>query len=620
MPVLVNCPGCRVRCAIPEFALGEHVLCGSCQLVFLAAPVSEASNAPPPASPPSLISRERTPPRPTWQPRRQEPVVLEEASPEEMRAHARDLSTPRRASRPVVWLALSAVAGMLLLGVLGVVAALWLEESPQPTVAQSVPRTAPVDANIAPENREPAAPTAPAIQPAPRADREPPRLPPRDPPADPVVRPEPMPEKVEAKPPPVTRREIMLRAEESPAEPPRISRPILVEESPGPARTSRPILAEESPREPTPTVVRPMPAPPPGLPPLPRNMTLVQAAEMVLPFEGRVNTVRAVLTAKERVAVLSRPPQSKDFQLDVFDVTGRTRIARLHVPDPHATPLVFDFSCDGRYFALEYTIGKLSIWSVAEQRPVVSDWLGPPTGRVSRKRVALSLLDGDRVLMISVTGMVQTYSLPNMNLAWEAPPPEKGEIWALAGRSGIALSGDRKQLAQFTGTAFRVLDTQTGAILKTTADHGRPGRWVQCRGVAFSPSGDVLAAALEESGVKDLLLARFDLKTGELRGTSTLRPTGRYLLDTSASLVWPEERALLLVPSRKGCYLIDTETWRAGKEMQLDFAWFLGAQTGEPHVWYAAQLSAETASLVGLRFPADQQGGSYRLGAWGLMR
>jgi len=184
-PVAVSCPKCLARCAVPEQALGKRVRCGNCQEIFqTAAPAAGAAPAPPPAKPASAIALEPTPPRLVPQPAPEEPVVLEEASPEEVRDYARAsrpgwLAGWLAAGRRPAWLIRSAVAGgVLLLGILGTLSALWLFRSPDTRVAQSGSESGNAAANNPdgaggnlPEN--PAAPPALVIKPSPlKADKE----------------------------------------------------------------------------------------------------------------------------------------------------------------------------------------------------------------------------------------------------------------------------------------------------------------------------------------------------------------------------------------------------------------------------------------------------------------
>src|SRR5207244_3068192 len=118
---------------------------------------------------------------------------------------------------------------------------------------------------------------------------------------------------------------------------------------------------------------------------------------------------------------------------------------------------------------------------------------------------------------------VRAYHLPDMKPAFEVATADKERLTTgLSPNAGVAISADRKRLAVFTGSAVRVLDSATGEVLRTTAPYGSPAKTLQCRGVAFSPSGDTLAAVLHPVGAAEPVLARFDVTTGELKGSTPL--------------------------------------------------------------------------------------------------
>jgi hypothetical protein len=291
------------------------------------------------------------------------------------------------------------------------------------------------------------------------------------------------------------------------------------------------------------------------------------------------------------------------------------------------SPALRDLSRDAKYYALVNSKDEISVWSIPEQRAVVTGWKLPGADKKRHNNPGgLYCLEGGRLLTVTGAGRVRAFQLPDLKPLYDVPPAPQAQFSIPLGPSaGLGLSADRKRLAVFTGNAFQVLDTATGKVMVTTGAFGDLKN-VQARGVAFSPSGKELAAIVHLGGAKETVLVRYDLTSGDLTESTPLGKILDPFAHASARPVWVEEHTIVFVTHpRQSSYLVNTQKWEPAGRLFPGQGSAHTVNPGSPRLWCAAADSTgRTGWLIALRFPAapDPADGKtvYRLTPWGLMQ
>ena len=200
-------------------------------------------------------------------------------------------------------------------------------------------------------------------------------------------------------------------------------------------------------------------------------------------------------------------------------VTGENLPNIFEHPDNYY-PLKIEFRPECKYFATADLTRAITVYAVANGRPLLESWSLPPppvkknwAGDIG----AFYLLDKDRLVTIEANGDARAWQLPAMKMLWFVPhkyfAPQTNPI----GGHNALISPDRSHLAIFNAQGFSILNTGSGRLEGTT--WGIQGDKTACEFGTISPDGQFLIAHLSQfvGGGRQGSIVAFEMATGFIR-------------------------------------------------------------------------------------------------------
>lgn len=275
---------------------------------------------------------------------------------------------------------------------------------------------------------------------------------------------------------------------------------------------------------------------------------------------------------------------------------------------------VFDVAPDGGLVAVDQH-GKVTLWSLMENRAVVKEWHPKYRRREEGGRhtdvplLWVSFLDQSRVLVTYQDGAADVWTIPQLQAGKlvDLVRPQGGvDLKYQAGFHlqfriplSFTLSADRRLYAHWNGEGYSIYDTHTRKPRARTADPGLAAgeKIVGGRGIAFSPDGSRLVSQLvvapdpkQPRNTYDVLVC-WDTTGGQRTMQVPVRLRGVRPFDYSiyAGVIWWGPKHVLLV-DHAAWYLFDMEQGKfactvAGDDEQR-FAGRVIPGTADGHLWY----------------------------------
>jgi hypothetical protein len=357
----------------------------------------------------------------------------------------------------------------------------------------------------------------------------------------------------------------------------------------------------------------------------PSTKTLAPCAKRIpVDSQGWIFNHRTLISSKAAVICYQRANEQNKLHCVVYGLP-RGSLQRTFELTTLVAPQNMALSPDGSHLAIEDIFSNqdetfdhlVTVLSLPAGKAVFRRWQPYPTVAPMPREKAkefqlawMTFLDANRLLTLTQGGWVTLWSLPERKPLYSKRPIVPKTLREL-GRdsyswlpSNFALSPDRNNLTLEQGDGVVLVDTATGNVTETLPRPNGIGNFPQFQGMAISPDGKRLAAAIgftDNSAFRGNRIIIWDIPKRRVMGSHRL-PNSM----AGTALTWWGSHHLLILKGNDGESLLwSTET---GKPLRQCFApdrgrYVNGSLDGK--LWYVSSVTENNTRLLAYASPDD---------------